>query len=92
MEHDLWELITANQGKSFATKKGLPFTYCVKGKNVYTDRREKPIHETTFEKAYEKIRIDRSDESSSPKITGPKALNVYGAPYIWAIFQGLGLV
>lgn len=92
MDCDLWNLIIANQGKSFVTKKGLPFTYHVKGKNVYTDRREKPIHETTFEKAYAKIQTDRSDESSSLKITGPKALNVYGAPYVWAIFQGLGLV
>ena len=36
-----------------------------------------------FERALEKIRSD-------PAIKGPKRLNVYGAPYVWAILKTVG--
>ncbi len=87
----LWDVITENQGRSFLTKKGLPFTYTVRGGELFTDRRERSITRSTFEKAYEKLRQDRT-EGGPGRIAGPKALNVYGAPYIWAVFSGIGLI
>lgn len=88
----LWDVIGEHQGKSFLTKKGLPFTYTIKGGELFTDRRERSITRSTFEKAYEKLRLDRAVEDAPAKIVGPKTLNVYGAPYIWAVFMGIGLI
>ena len=88
----LWDVIVENQGKKFVTKKGLPFTYTIKGGELFTDRRERSITRSTFEKAYEKFQADQIGENAPRKIVGPKALNMYGAPYVWAIFMGIGLI
>lgn len=89
---NLWDVITEHQGKSFLTKKGLPFTYTIKGGELFTDRRERSITRSTFEKAYEKLRIDWTTDNVPAGIVGPKTLNMYGAPYIWAVFMGIGLI
>lgn len=88
----LWDMIQENQGKSFLTKKGLPFTYSIKGGELFTDRRERSITRSTFETAYEKLLKDQTGENAPRKIVGPKTLNVYGAPYVWAVFMGIGVI
>ena len=88
----LWDLIRAYEGKQFLTKKGLPFTYTIKGGELFTDRRERSITKSTFEKAYEKLIQDQVGENAAKRIVGPKTLNVYGAPYVWAVFVGIGLI
>lgn len=88
----LWDEIRACEGKQFLTKKGLPFTYTIKGGELFTDRRERSITRSTFEKAYEKLIKDQTGEAAPRKIVGPKTLNVYGAPYVWAVFVGLGII
>ena len=88
----LWDVIVDNQGKKFKTKKGLPFTYSVKGGELFTYRRERSITSSTFEKAYEKLQADQNGENAPGKIVGPKTLNMYGAPYVWAVFMGIGLI
>lgn len=75
----IWARITERQGDVFYTKKGLPFTYYIKGGELFASRRERSITRSTFEKAYERIL------SEPERITGPKKLNVYGAPYVYAI-------
>ena len=75
----LWEKITDRQGETFYTKKGLPFTYHVKGGELFASRRERSITRSTFEKALRKI------QEAPGEMSGPKKLNVYGAPYVWAI-------
>lgn len=77
--NNLWEVIVSHQGETFYTKKMLPFTYTIKGGEMFTDRRERSITRSTFENAYKKIK------NAPDKITGPKALNMYGAPYVWAV-------
>lgn len=89
---NLWNVITANQGKPFLTKKGLPFTYTIKGGELFTDRRERSITRSTFERAYEKLLADQVGEAAPRKIVGPKTLNVYGGPYVWAVFAGIGVI
>ena len=89
---NLWEVIVYCQGKTFYTKKGLPFTYTVKGGELFTDRRDRSITRSTFEKALAKLQADREKEEGERKITGPKSLNVYGAPYVWAVFMGIGVL
>ena len=71
-----------NCGRSCAGTK-IPFTYTIKGGEMFVDRRSKSITKATFAKALDKIK------ENPEKITGPKALNVFGAPYILAILRGL---
>ena len=82
---NLWSVIVSLQGKVFYTSKKLPFTYKVWGGDVFTDRRDRSVTRSTFERALEKI-------CSDPAIKGPKKLNVYGAPYVWAILKTVGAV
>ena len=83
---NLWEKIRALEGESFHTVKGLPFTYRVKGGELFTDRKKKSITRATLERAFEKI------QEHPEMITGSKKLNVFGGPYVWAIFKQLGIV
>lgn len=76
---NLWGVIIDHAGEPFSTKKGLPFTYSIKGGELFTDRRERSITRSTFEKALQKI------QENPQEISGPKKLNVYGAPYVWAV-------
>ena len=89
---NLWDKIVEQEGREFLTKKGLPFTYTIKGGELFTDRRERSITRSTFEKAYEKLLRDQEGENAPKKIVGPKTLNVYGAPYVWAVFTGIGMI
>lgn len=79
----LWEQIAARQGEIFYTKKGLPFTYHIKGGELFASRRERSITKSTFEKALRKI------QENPKEVSGPKKLNVYGAPYVWAILSAV---
>lgn len=85
----LWKVIELYAGEQFYTSKGLPFTYRIKGRELFCDRREKSITESTFRLAYEKVKA--SAETDQP-IRGPKKLNMFGAPYIWSILKQIGLV
>lgn len=38
--NNLWEVIASHQGETFYTKKMLPFTYTIKGGEMFTDRRD----------------------------------------------------
>ena len=84
---NIWDALAAHQGEQFNTIKGLPFTYYLKGGECFIDRRKKSITRSTFEKAYQRIA-----EDTDGQIGGPKQLNVFGAPYVWAIFMRLGIV
>ena len=83
---DLWALLNEHQGETFYTIKKLPFTYVVKGGELFVDRRSKSITKATFEQALNKLK------ENPQQITGPKSLNVFGAPYVWAIFKAFNIV
>ncbi len=83
---EVWEMIRQHQEEEILTAKGLPFTYTMKGGELFISRRTKTITRSTFEAAWKKV-LD-----SPREITGPKKLNVFGAPYLWAIFKRLELV
>ncbi len=84
---NLWDIIRSHQGETFYTAKGLPFTYTIKGGEFFTDRKKKSITRATFEKAFLRLQ-----EDTDQRITGPKALNVFGAPYVFATFSQLGIL
>ncbi len=85
-EAQLWDLLTAYQGRTFHTAKNLEFTYTIRGGEMFVDRRSKSITRATISKAFRRVREDAGHE-----IQGPKALNCFGAPYVWAIFTALGV-
>ena len=84
---NLWDELKSHQGEIFYTAKGLPFTYTIKGGEFFSDRKRKSITRATFERSFLKIQEDKEN-----KITGPKSLNVFGAPYTYATFRQLGVV
>lgn len=84
---NLWEQITLHQGETFYTAKQLEFTYTIKGGEFFTERKKKSITRATFEKAFLKLQ-----EDTEHKITGPKSLNCFGAPYVWGVFKALGII
>lgn len=81
----VWEMMALHQGEEFLTLKGLPFTYTIRGGELFISRRSKSITKSTFEAAWKKL------QEHPEEITGPKKLNVFGAPYLWAIFRKLEL-
>ena len=82
----VWTLLETHQGEEFFTSKGLPFTYSIKGGEIFISRRSKTITRSTFLAACRKV-------CETPQtVTGPKALGVFGAPYLWALFLALGVV
>ena len=84
----LWRVVELYAGEPFFTSKQLPFTYTVKGRELFCDRKEKSITEATVTRAYEKILAARA---AGDPIRGPKRLCMFGAPYIWGILKGTGL-
>lgn len=80
-----WETLIQNQGKTFYTVKGLEFRYRIAGGELFVDRKAKSITKATVDKALNKVR------TTPEKVTGPKSLGVFGAPYIWALFITLGI-
>lgn len=86
-DNELWEWLTARQGEAFYTARGLAYTYSIRGGEMFVDRREKSITRAMVHRAYERVRRD-----TEHMIGGPKALNCFGAPYVWALFVALGIV
>lgn len=83
---EAWEMMSRHQDEEFLTVKGLPFSYRVKGGEMFISRRSKSITKSTFDAAYRKV-------LEAPElVTGPKKLGVFGAPYLWAVFKKLGLL
>lgn len=61
-------------------------TYRGRGGELFTEREKKSIIRTAFEQAFLKAWLKPEE------ITGQKRLNVFGGPYVWAIFMKLGIV
>lgn len=77
----LWQKITASQATVFYTAKGLPFTYTIKGNEIFFSRKEKSITRATVNKAYQRMK----DET----ITGSKQLGVFGASYLLPVLKAV---
>lgn len=82
----LWQLLLDHQAQTFYTIKKLPFRYTVKGGELFVDRRSKSITKATFEQSLNKLK------ENPEGITGPKSLNVFGAPYVWALLKAFEII
>ncbi len=85
----LWDALREGQHTVYFTAKGLPFTYQVRGNELFVSRREKSITRATvllsYRRAWEICASDGTD-------LGPKRLGTFGASYLLPIFRGLRLV
>ena len=82
-EKQCWQWLVKKQGTVFYTIKGLPFTYEIKGNEVFFSRKEKSVTRATINKAYRRM--------TEETITGSKQLGVFGASYILPLFKDMGL-
>lgn len=85
----LWRVIELYAGQQFYTSKKLPFVFTVKGRELFCDRKEKSITQSSILCAYKKMCA--AEEAGEP-VRGPKQLGMFGAPYIWSIMKGTGLM
>lgn len=82
-------MLESHQGEPFRTAKGLPFTYKIRGGELFVDRRRKSITVSTVSAALEKI---GARQMAGEIITGPKMIGCYGASYLFPIFLRLGII
>lgn len=80
-EHIMWERLTEQQGKTYYTAKGLPFTYNIRGNEIIFSRKEKPITRATVNRAYNRI--------VEEEISGSKQLGVFGASYLFPVLKDI---
>lgn len=86
IEDRLWEAIRIFVGYRFTTAKGLAFHYTVSGNEIMVDRKKKSIVRSSVNIALKKM-LD-----AHGRISGPKELGVYGASYLYPMFQRFGLM
>ena len=84
----IWQLLQQHQGETFHTAKGLPFTYTIRGGELFVNRRRKSITVSTVRSALEKITLL---EAAGEVITGPKKIGCYGASYLYPVLLALGV-
>lgn len=88
-EIELWTKITSHAGETFTTSGrgkvlGKPFTYEIKGAEMFVSSRSKSITRSTVLYAYHKVK--------GKEISGPKAIGVHGDSYIYAVFKAIGVI
>lgn len=86
---EVWILLEQHQGEIFYTAKGLAFTYTIRGKEMFVDRRRKSITISTVAAALQKI---AARQAEGERITGPKKIGCYGASYLYPVFLSIGIL
>lgn len=88
-DEQLWEALLFLQGSTFYTRKGLPFTYRIKGYEMFISRKEKSLTKATVLLAFHHaIQLQKN----GCIIDGPKKLGTFGASYLYPIFIELGII
>ncbi len=82
----LWATIVLFDGYPFYTAKGLLFRYKVKGGELFVNRKEKSITESSVRICYEKA------VEMNGIVPGPKKLGVFGASYLYPVLVRFGVI
>lgn len=89
----LWDALTALQGETFLTAKGLSYTYLIRERRdgevsgeMFISRKEKSITQSTVFMAFHKAL------ELGGVVTGPKKLGTFGASYLYPAFIRLGII
>lgn len=85
----LWERLKELQDRELFTCKGLPFTFIVRGNELFISRKGKSVTRATVNMAYKAARRLMETEGC---VSGPKRLGVFGASYIYPLFLYLGII
>ncbi|MBR0459611.1 MAG: hypothetical protein IJJ26_10275 [Victivallales bacterium] len=88
-ENAFWEQFCACAGRDFRTMRGLPFTFEVRGNEVFFDRKAKSITRATIIRGYQTA---RALVASNTPFSTPKQLGVFGASYLCPVLQFLGII
>ena len=80
-ENKLWDKLIEQQGIVLHTAKGLPFTYAIRGNEIFFSRKEKSVTRSTVNRAYQRL--------ATEEITGSKQLNVFGASYLYPLLKNI---
>lgn len=82
----LWETLILFAGYPFHTVKGLKFNYCVRGNEIFINRKEKSITKSSVDVAFHKVM------DANRHVPGPKKLGVFGASYLYPIFVRINVI
>ncbi len=85
----LWQVLCELQQVTFHTVKGIPFTYGIRGYEMFVDRKEKSITQATVLLSAQRV-LEKQNQGIA--ITGPKKIGTFGASYLYPIFQQIGLI
>lgn len=80
---EVWDLIVKNEGETFYTKTGIPFSYIIQGKSIITTQTDWAITKKNFHHAF----------LMWPK-NGPGEFNniIRGPAYVWAILADTRII
>jgi len=85
----LWQVLGEREQDFFYTVKGIPFTYIIRGHEMFVDRKEKSITQATVGLSAQRV---LEKQAQGIAITGPKKIGTFGASYLYPIFQQIGLI
>lgn len=85
----LWQVLCELQQVTFHTVKDIPFTYRIRGYEMFVDRKEKSITQATVLLSAQRV-LEKQHQGIA--ITGPKKIGTFGASYLYPIFQQIGLI
>ena len=93
LDEALWDALTALQGETFFTAKGLSYTYLIRERRdgevsgeMFISRKEKSLTQSTVCMAFHKAL------ELGGVVTGPKKLGTFGASYLYPVFIRLGVI
>ena len=84
----LWRAVEAFANYPFATEKGLPLKYAVKGGEVFFNRKEKSVTKATVMRAFHQA---PQIQAAKGNVSGPKELGTFGASYLYPVFLRIGV-
>lgn len=85
----LWQVLCELEQTYFCTVKGIPFTYIIKGHEMFVNRKEKSITQATIVLS---ARCVLEKQARGDVISGPKKIGTFGASYLYPIFRQIGLI
>lgn len=89
LEALLWELLKEMSVCVYQTFSGLSFKYCIRGGEMFVDRKEKSITKATVMIAFQKAFQIQQEQGC---VSGPKKLGSFGASYLYPIFLRIGFI
>ena len=85
----LWQVLCELEQTYFCTVKGIPFTYIIKGHEMFVNRKEKSITQATILLSARRV---LEKQAEGVVVSGPKKIGTFGASYLYPVFCQIGLI